>query len=75
MLTEENLETLILGHIAQEIKGEIEVSRQVSIAKKIMQSLRTHKLIGQPEKPVCKHQWQPHSGKQNRTCDICGHTE
>lgn len=35
----EILETLILGHIAKELKDEIQVGRQVNLAKTIMQAL------------------------------------
>ncbi len=41
-MTEETLETIILGHIAKELKDEIQIGRQVSLTKTIMQSLRIH---------------------------------
>ena len=53
-MTEETLETIILGHIARELKDEIQVGRQVNLAKTIMQALRIHDIIGQSEQLVCK---------------------
>lgn len=41
-MTEETLETIILGHIAKELKDEIQIGRQVNLAKTIMQALRIH---------------------------------
>lgn len=38
-MTEENLEIIILGHIAKELKDEIQIERQVNLAKTIMQSI------------------------------------
>lgn len=43
-MTEETLETIILGHIAKELKDEIEIGRQASLAKTIMQDLRIYAL-------------------------------
>lgn len=41
-MTEETLETIILGHIAKELKDEIQIGRQAKLAKTIMQTLRIH---------------------------------
>lgn len=48
-MTEETLETLILGHIAKELKDEIQIGRQVNLAKTIMQALRIHDVVGRSE--------------------------
>ncbi len=45
-MTEETLETIILGHIAKELKDEIQIGRQVNLAKTIMQTLRIHDVSG-----------------------------
>lgn len=34
-MTEETLETIILGHIAKELKDEIQIGRQVNLSKTI----------------------------------------
>jgi len=52
-MTEETLETIILGHIAKELKDEIQIGRQVNLAKTIMQALRIHAVVGQSEQFVC----------------------
>jgi len=52
-MTEETLETIILGHIAKELKDEIQIGRQVNLAKTIMQALRIHDVIGQSEQLPC----------------------
>lgn len=54
-MTEETLEMIILGHITKELKNEIEIGRQVNIAKTIMQALRIHDVVGQSEQlpPKC----------------------
>ena len=52
-MTEENLETLILGHIAKELKDEIQIGRQVNLAKTIMQALRIHDVVGRSEQFYC----------------------
>lgn len=44
-MTEETLETIILGHIARELKDEIQVGRQVKLAETIMQALRTQDVM------------------------------
>jgi hypothetical protein len=48
-MTEETLETILLGHITKELKDEIVISRQVKLAKTIMQALRIHDVVGQSE--------------------------
>jgi hypothetical protein len=48
-MTEETLETIILGHIAKELKDEIQIGRQVNLAKTIMQALRIHDVVGRSE--------------------------
>lgn len=45
-MTEETLETIILGHIAKELKDEIQIGRQVNLAKTIIQALRIHDVSG-----------------------------
>ena len=52
-MTEETLETIILGHIAKELKDEIQIGRQVNLAKTIMQALRIHDVVGRSEQ--CLH--------------------
>jgi hypothetical protein len=42
-------ENLILGHIAKELKDEIEIGRQVNLAKTIMKSLRIGEAFGFPK--------------------------
>ena len=48
-MTEETLEIIILGHIAKELKDEIQIGRQVNLAKTIMQALRIHDVVGRSE--------------------------
>jgi hypothetical protein len=48
-MTEETLETIILGHIAKELKDEIQIGRQVNLAKTIMQALRIHDVSNRRE--------------------------
>lgn len=48
-MTEETLETIILGHIAKELKDEIQIGRQVNLSKTIMQALRIHGVVGRSE--------------------------
>lgn len=48
-MTEEMLENMILGHIAKELKDEIQIGRQVTLAKTIMQALRIHDVVGRSE--------------------------
>ena len=52
-MTEETLETVILGHIAKELKDDIQIGRQVNLAKTIMQALRVHDVVGRSEQLVC----------------------
>ena len=52
-MTEETLETIILGHIAKELKDEIQIGRQVNLAKTIIQALRIHDVVGRSEQLVC----------------------
>lgn len=58
-MTEETLETIILGHIAKELKDEIQIGRQVNLAKTIIQALRIHDVIGQSVSavPKLKHEY------------------
>jgi len=49
MIIENMLENLILGHIAKELKDEIQIGRQVNLAKTIMQALRIHDVVGRSE--------------------------
>lgn len=51
-MTEETLETIILGHITIELKDEIQIARQVNLAKTIMQALRIHDVVGRNEQCV-----------------------
>ncbi len=53
-MTEETLETILLGHIAKELKDEIVIGRQVRLAKTIIQALRIHDVVGRSEqlKPI-----------------------
>lgn len=53
-MTEETLETIILGHIAKELKDEIQIGRQANLAKTIMQALRIHIVSGSLPLPKCK---------------------
>lgn len=55
-MTEKTLETIILGHIAKELKDEIQIGRQVNLAKTIMQALRIHDVVGQSEQLKPKEQ-------------------
>jgi hypothetical protein len=48
-MTEETLETILLGHIAKELKDEIAIGRQVNLTKTIMQALRIHDVVGRSE--------------------------
>lgn len=52
-MTEETIETIILGHITKELKDEIQIGRQVTLAKTIMQALRIHGVVGQSEQLIC----------------------
>lgn len=51
-MTEETLENLILGHIAKELKDEIQIGRQVNLAKTIMQALRIYADVGRSEQLI-----------------------
>ena len=53
MITEEILENLILGHIAKELKDEIQIGRQINLAKAITQALRIHDVVGRSEQFYC----------------------
>jgi hypothetical protein len=66
MISEDMLENLILGHIAKELKDEIQIGRQVSLAKTIMQALRIHDVVGRSEQCVL------HSTDWNGKCFKCG---
>lgn len=66
-MTEETLETIILGHIAKELKDEIQIGRQVNLAKTIMQALRIHDVVGQSELLTDFMKWE------NRTHNIPNH--
>lgn len=63
-MTEETLETIILGHIAKELKDEIQIGRQVNLAKTIMQALRIHDVVRQSELLTDFMKWE------NRTHNI-----
>ena len=65
-MTEETLETIILGHIATELKDEIQIGRQVNLAKTIMQALRIHNFVGRNEQYVL------HSTDRHGKCFKCG---
>jgi hypothetical protein len=52
-MTEEILEEILLGHIAKELKDEIQIGRQVNLAKTIMQALRIHDVVGRSEQFIC----------------------
>jgi hypothetical protein len=74
-MTEETLETIILGHIAKELKDEIQIGRQVNLAKTIMQALRIHDVMVElPDNHVCRYSKamdQPYP----RKCIDCGEVE
>lgn len=53
MINEEQLENIILGCIAKELKDEIEGGRQVRLAETIMRLLRVNNIIGRSEQLVC----------------------
>ena len=57
-MTKETLETIILGHIAKELKDEIQIGRQVNLAKTIMQALRIHDVVGQSEQLKSFADWR-----------------
>jgi hypothetical protein len=52
-MTEETLETIILGHIAKELKDEIQIGRQSNLAKTITQALRIPDVVGRSEQFTC----------------------
>lgn len=52
-MVEETLELLILGHIAKELKDEIQSDRQVKLAKTITQALHIHDVVGRQSR-LCK---------------------
>ncbi len=56
-MTEETLETIILGHLAKELKDEIQIGRQVNLAKTIMQALRRHDVVGRSEQLKAFADW------------------
>lgn len=56
-MTEETLENLILGHIAKELKDEIQIGRQVNLAKTIMQALRIYADVGRSEQLKAFADW------------------
>lgn len=74
-MREEMLEDLILGHIAKELKDEIKISRQVNLAKTIMQALRIHGVVGQSEQSArksCHHACSPSDYYKGGKCDKMG---
>lgn len=73
-MTEETLEMIILGHIAKELKDEIQIGRQVTLAKTIMQALRIHGVVGQSEQLPCEHPYHSIVGEEhgNPKCLKCG---
>lgn len=52
-MTQETLETIILGYITKELKNEIEIGRQVKLAKTIIQTLHINGFLDQNKKLVC----------------------
>lgn len=69
-MIEETLETLILGHIAKELKDEIQIERQVNLAKTIIQALRIHNVSGQGEQ--CAHTSTDIRTLRCNCCNDCG---
>jgi len=54
-MSEEMLENLILGHISKELEDEVQIERQVNLAKTIIKALRIHNVVGisEVESSVC----------------------
>ena len=61
-MTEETLETIILGHIATELKDEIQIGRQVNLARTIMKALRIHDVVGRSEQLKAFNDWFQKNG-------------
>ncbi len=72
-MTEETLETIILGHIAKELKDEIQIGRQVNLAKTIMQALRIHDVVGRSEQCCnkCGSEYYHTYKCTNTLCENC----
>ena len=70
-MTEETLETIILGHIAKELKDEIQIGRQVNLAKTIMQALRIHDVVGRSEQLKCEHKGRRTATELVEYCEDC----
>lgn len=70
-MTEETLETIILGHIAKELKDEIQIGRQINLAKAITQALHIHDVVGQSEQLLCGHK-QVELVRHAAKCKDCG---
>jgi hypothetical protein len=71
-MTEETLETIILGHIAKELKDEIAVGRQVNLAKTIIQALRIHDVVGRSEQCAHPRDKREYIGSNMLRCKVCG---
>jgi hypothetical protein len=72
MISEEMLENLILGHIAKELKDEIQIGRQVNLAKAIMQALRIHDVVERSEQLSCDTCiFNTHSWSEEYPCATC----
>lgn len=69
-MTDDTLEEIILGHIAKELKDEIQIGRQVNLAKTIMQALRIHGVVGQSEQLKCEHEPKRPNSKYT-SCKKC----
>lgn len=70
-MTEETLETIVLGHIAKELKDEIQIGRQVNLAKTIMQALRVHDVNGRSEQLKCEHKGRRTATELVEYCEDC----
>lgn len=70
-MTEEILETIILGHIAKELKDEIQIGRQVNIAKTIIQALRMHYVVERSERLVCDYKLSHDAFKSWHDANYC----
>lgn len=69
-MIEETLETIILGHIAKELKDEIQIGRQVNLAKTIIQALCIHDVVGRSEQ--CAHTSTDIRTLRCNCCNDCG---
>jgi hypothetical protein len=71
-MTDETLETILLGHIAKELKDEIAISRQVNLAKTIMQALRIHDVVWRSEQCAHPRDKREYVGSNMLRCKVCG---